>query len=103
MSGTQVTWKHAGQDKAQSSGYGRQNEEYIADFDLLVKRCLTAKDLRLFKFYFLDRIDYTFCCRYLRMDKGPLFHSIYRIEACLGRICRDLHPFPLFPLDKYFS
>jgi hypothetical protein len=42
------------------------------------------------------------CCRRLGMEKGHFFHSLYRIEAKLGRYYRELEPYPLFPLEDYF-
>jgi hypothetical protein len=36
------------------------------------------------------------------MDRGNFFHSVYRIEQKLGRMFRELKPYPLFPLDDYF-
>jgi hypothetical protein len=37
------------------------------------------------------------------MDKGDFFHRVYRIEEQLGRVFRDLKPYPLFPLYEYFG
>ena len=36
------------------------------------------------------------------MDRGNFFHAVYRIEQKLGRIFRELEPYPLFPVDDYF-
>ena len=36
------------------------------------------------------------------MDRGTFFHEIYRITERLGRVFRELQPYPLFPLDEYF-
>jgi hypothetical protein len=38
----------------------------------------------------------------LGIDRGNFFHAVYRIEQKLGRIFRELTPYPLFPVDDYF-
>jgi hypothetical protein len=42
------------------------------------------------------------CARKLGIDRGSFFHAVYRIEQKLGRVFRELEPYPLFPLDEYF-
>ena len=37
------------------------------------------------------------------MDRGTVFHAIYRIEKKLGRAFAELEPYPLFPLNEYFA
>jgi hypothetical protein len=39
----------------------------------------------------------------LGMNRGNFFHAVYRIEQKLGRVFRELQPYPLFPLDDYFN
>jgi hypothetical protein len=83
--------------------YSRKREEYLADFCLVSKRSLTAEEHRIFRIHFLLGADWRLCCRQLRMDRGNLFHFIYRIEHKLGRVFAELRPYALFPLDEYFS
>jgi hypothetical protein len=83
--------------------WGRRDEEYLADFYLVSKRHLTAPEWNLFRFYFILGVDWKLCAKKLNLDRGNFFHAVYRIEQRLGRIFRDLEPFPLFPLDEYFS
>jgi len=49
-------------------------------------------------FLFLTAMDTTFESSSIT----DFFHSLYRIEQKLGRTFRELRPYPLFPLDKYF-
>ncbi len=83
--------------------YSRKREEYMADFCLVSRRALDDGEYRLFRFHFLLGADWNLCCRRLSMDRGLFFHSVYRIEQKLGRILAELEPFPLFPVDEYFS
>jgi hypothetical protein len=83
--------------------WGRKDEEYLADFVLVSKRALTAQEHQLFRYHFLLGADWRLCCRQLRIEKGVFFHAIYRIEQKLGRIFRELQPYPLYPLDEYFN
>ncbi len=58
---------------------------------------------RLFRYHFLLGADWTLCTRKLSMSRGNFFHAVYRIEQKLGRVFRELQPYPLFPLDDYFN
>jgi hypothetical protein len=86
-----------------SSGWGRKNEEYVADFLLVAKRNLTEEEHRVFRFHFLLGADWRLCCRKLEMDKGNFFHMVYRIQRKLGLVFRELEPYPLYPLRDYFT
>jgi hypothetical protein len=83
--------------------WARKDEDYIADFWLISKRTLDADDYQIFKFHFLLGADWKLCCRRLKMDRGNFFHAVYRIQQRLGRVYRELRPYPLFPLDEYFG
>ncbi len=82
--------------------WGRKDEEYTADFCLVSRRALNKSEYKLFKFHFLLGADWRLCTRRLNIDRGTFFHSVYRIEHKLGRIFKELEPYPLFPLDEYF-
>ena len=83
--------------------WGRKDEEYLADFILVSKRVLTAREHQLFRYHYLLGADWRLCCRQLKIEKGLFFHAVYRIEQKLGRIFRELQPYPLYPLDEYFN
>lgn len=89
--------------RTRPSTWGRKDEEYIADFCLISKRVLDDFEHRLFRYHFLLGADWRLCSRRLGLDRGNFFHAIYRIEQKLGRVFRELEPYPLFPLDEYFS
>ncbi|MEP7353974.1 MAG: hypothetical protein ABI824_12145 [Acidobacteriota bacterium] len=91
---------HAGRNRP--GGWGRKDEEYIADFTLVARRTLTEEEHRLFRYHFLLGADWKLCSRKLGMDRGNFFHAVYRIEQKLGKTFRELEPYPLFPLDDYF-
>ena len=83
--------------------FGRKDEEYMADFCLVSRRNLSESEHRLFRYHFLLGADWTLCTRKLGINRGNFFHGVYRIEQKLGRIFRELQPYPLFPLDDYFN
>ena len=88
--------------KSRPSTWGRKDEEYIADFCLVSRRTLSAMEQKLFRYHFLLGADWKLCARKLGIDRGTFFHAVYRIEQKLGRVFRELEPYPLFPLDEYF-
>ncbi len=82
--------------------WGRKDEEYIADFSLVSKRTLTEFEYCIFRYHFLLGADWKLCCQKLKLDRGNFFHAVYRIEQKLGRVFRELEPYPLFPVSDYF-
>ena len=88
--------------RTRPSTWGRKDEEYIADFTLIARRHLTEEEHRLFRYHFLLAADWKLCSRKLGMERGNFFHAVYRIEQKLGRVFRELEPYPLYPLDDYF-
>ena len=83
--------------------WGRKDEEYIADFCLVAKRTLTEEEHRLFRFHYLLGADWRMCAKRLGLERGGFFHAAYRIEQKLGRVFRELQPYPLYPLDEYYN
>jgi hypothetical protein len=63
---------------------------------------LSEDEHRIFRYHFILGADWKLCTRKLGIDRGTFFHSVYRIEQKLGRMFRELEPYPLFPLDDYF-
>jgi hypothetical protein len=92
---------HAG--RSRPSTWGRKDEEYIADFCLVSRRELDEFDYKLFRYHFILGADWKLCARKLKMDRGNFFHAVYRVEQKLGRVFRELEPYPLFPIDEYFQ
>ena len=83
--------------------FGRKDEEFVADFFLVSRRHLEPLEFRVFRYHLLLGADWKLCTRRLEMDRGEFFHILYRIEQRLGRVFRELKPYPLFPLDEYFT
>ncbi len=92
-----------GLGKQRPSTWGRKDEEFIADFTLVARRSLDEFENRLFRYHFLLGADWRLCTRQLDLDRGNFFHAVYRIEQKLGRVFRELEPYPLFPVDEYFN
>ncbi len=90
------------QGRSRPSTWGRKDEEYMADFCLVSRRALDDFEHRLFRYHFLLGADWKLCSRKLGIDRGNFFHAVYRIEQKLGRVFRELEPYPLFPVDEYF-
>jgi hypothetical protein len=101
LSGT-VSWEFCGGPTPRRT-YSRKREEYMADFCLLSRRLLSDDEHRLFRAYFLLGADWRLCARQFKLDRGNLFHAIYRIERRLGRLFAEVEPYALYPLDEYFG
>ncbi len=90
------------QTNARRYSWSRKDEEFLADFCLVSRRSLTEAEYRLFRFHFLLGADWRLCCRRLNLDRGAFFHAIYRIQQKLGKVFRELEPYPLYPLGEYY-
>ena len=84
-------------------GWSRKSEEYIADFELIMRRTLAEEEQRMFRYYYLLGADSILCCRKLGLNKGEFFHCLYRIQHKLGRAFRETEPYALYPTDEYFT
>jgi hypothetical protein len=97
-----VSWEFCGGSRG-FRVYSRKREEYMADFQLIAKRVLTAGEYQIFRYYFLLGADWRLCMRQLKIERGVLFHWIYRIERKLGQAFAETVPYGIYPLDEYFS
>jgi hypothetical protein len=85
------------------AGWSRKNEEYLADFALIMRRVLTQEEQKLFRYHYLLGADSALCSKKLGIEKGVFFHTLYRIQHKLGRALRETEPYALFPTDEYFT
>jgi hypothetical protein len=99
---TQATFDRNPRGHTGRGSWGRKDEEYIADFELIGRRSLDAFHHRVFRWYFLLGADWKLCCRRLGIDRGTLFHAIYRIEEKLGKAFYETEPYALYPPNDYF-
>ena len=83
------------------STWGRKQEEYCADFELIARRTLTEFERRIFFLHFLQGADWRLCTQRLKLDRGNFFHAVYRIEQKLGRAYSETKPYALHPADEY--
>jgi hypothetical protein len=83
--------------------YSRKREEFLADFCLISRRALEPAEHQLFRFYFLLGANWKLCAQRLNLERGVLFHAIYRIERKLGRAFAETEPYGIYPLDEYFG
>ena len=93
----------ANRGQTRRSVWGLKDEEFTADFCLVSRRTLSAREHRIFRFHYLLAADWKLCCHRLKMERGAFFHDVYRIEQKLGRTFRELEPHALFPVDEYFN
>lgn len=88
--------------RSNRGAWGRKEEEYMADFELVSRRVLDDWHYRLFRYHFLLGADWRLCCRKLQVSRGNFFHGVYRIEAKLGEALATLRPYGLYPPRDYF-
>jgi hypothetical protein len=85
------------------AGYSSRPAEFRADFELIAKRTLSTDDWAVFSAHHLMGNEWRVCCQRLGMSRGNYFHAVYKLENELGRVFRELKPYPLYPLDEYFQ
>lgn len=80
--------------------FGYPYAEYSADVLLTVRRVLRGNERRVFQRHAIDGADWRVVCREVGIDRGAMFHHLYRAEAKFGRECARL---ALFPFEDYLS
>ena len=95
--------KHKTSVTLEGNVWSRKNEEYVVDFLNVTRRSLSEEDWKIFNYHFLLGADWRLCTRKLGIDRGSFFHEVYRITERLGRIYRELQPYPLFSLSTNTS
>jgi len=83
--------------------YSRPCEEYCADFFLIAKRELNAREWAVFRLHFLLGAGSAICARSLKLDLDVVDHLIRFIERKLGRAYADTRPYSLYPVSEYFQ
>lgn len=84
--------------------FGLKAAEYVADFCAVTERALTQSEFELFRLHYQLGFDSRSCCGKLHLpDDAAFYRAKYRIEQKLGRAFRELEPYPLYPLEDYFS
>jgi hypothetical protein len=78
-------------------------QEFIADLHALALRTLDDEHLRVWRLYHCAGATWREACAILGIAKGDFYHRVYRVEHAIGRAARELMPYPLYPLDEYFS
>lgn len=99
---TQVSFERNPRGQSGRGAWGRKEEEYIADFELISRRALDPFHYRIFRYHFLLGADWKLCCRRMGVDRGTFFHALYRIEEKLGRAFYETEPYALYPPSDYF-
>lgn len=80
----------------------QQDGEYVADFELIAKRVLSAEQWRIFRMHVLEERLWHECAKRLNLSQGHFFHRLYRIETILGKAFMTTKPYALFPIAEYF-
>jgi len=73
-------------------GWNRKEQEYVADFESVARRTLSASEWVVFRRLFLQGNE----VRLLRAEAEVFLPR-------LGSAFRNLRPYPLFTLDSYFT
>lgn len=98
-----VTRNPAASMRASRKTYSFKAVEYVADFDIIARRVLTERQLRILYEHILGDWRARELAPKLGLDRGRFFHEVYRIMANLGRAFAETRPYPLYPVGSYFS
>jgi hypothetical protein len=96
-----VAWEVCGSEEGYRM-YSRKREEFMADFCLVSRRTLDDIEYKLLRYHYMLGADWKLCCQHFRIDRGTFYHSLYRIENCMGRTFAEVLPYSLYPVDEYF-
>jgi hypothetical protein len=78
-------------------------EDYRADFVLIARRALQARDWPVFSFHFLEGNGRPLALARLRMSKNAFTASVHRIVDLVGCAISEMQaPYALFPPCDYY-
>jgi hypothetical protein len=80
--------------------YSHPCQDYQAEFQLAARRALDGTAYAVFQLRALHELEWSDCCRMLRVSKSDFHHLVYRMQSQLGR---ELWGRGLYPADEYFS
>jgi len=100
---SQVHWSRVAAGPKGARTYSFRRVEFVADFDLIARRRLDSKERRILYEHILGDLTANELAPRLGMSRGNFFHAVYRIMARLGAAFAETRPYPLYPVDEYFS
>jgi hypothetical protein len=97
-------WPTPDRDCPQGENMSYPDIDFTCDFVLIARRALPCPlDWELFRLSFLLGADHKFCARKMKIERGDFFHRKYQVEERLGHAYAHTLPYPLYPLDDYFT
>ncbi len=78
-------------------------EDFRADFYKISRRTLDNTEWKFFDLHFLQDLPWRVCAPALGMNRGQFFHATYRLMVKLGAAFMETKPYPLYPVEDYFS
>jgi hypothetical protein len=86
------------------AGWSMKRPEYVAEVELLAKRTLSYDEWLVWRAYHCRGLEWREACATLGgMNKGELYHCVYRVEAKMGRAAREVQPYALYPIAEYYG
>jgi hypothetical protein len=102
-----TNWRMRGPRQGSRLGWSVPGIEFSVDFERVAWLALRKRRpsyphiAELFRLHYLEGWDWRQCCLRLRMSKGDFFHAAYIAEEAVGRACRELRPYSLYPVEDY--
>lgn len=81
--------------RGRPQSWSNPQAEFRADFVIAAKRTLTEQEYKLFHSHFLLEFDWRVCSRWLGMDRGNFYHTVYRVTQTVGKALREREMFPV--------
>ncbi len=100
---SRVNFERAPTGRSNRGSWGLKREEYMADFEIVARRTLSAPRYRLFRYHHILGASVLMCARRIGLPSTATHHAVDRIESSLGRAFATLQPYPLYPLSDYFK
>ncbi len=80
-----------------------KDRDFVVDFETLGGKGLCLEEREIFILHYIRGYPYYTICAKKGYSKYRYFQYIIRIEAILAQVFRSIRPYPLFPIDEYFS
>ena len=89
--------------RKRGSAWDMPRHEWAADFWMTVSRVLTDREFTVWSWMRLHRLPWFQVAAAAGLDRGNLFHELYRAEEKIGRDALWLTPHSLWPPRHYYG
>lgn len=100
---SKAIFNEVGSGTRRARAYARPVEEFLADVEIVIRRTLSADDLRLWRLRHVAGGTIGTAATALELAWGTAQWRVYRLEELAGRAFVETRPHAVWPVEQYFA